>query len=86
MQYKTNKLANGISREERDECKFYESIDQWWHQVDIIMIHVTTFANDTRLPQFEDNIELLEKQPTSKATSQSTTKSGKKIFHEQTIG
>jgi hypothetical protein len=50
------------------------------------MKHVTTFANDTRLPQFENNSELLEKQPTSKATSQSTTKSSKKIFHEQTIG
>jgi len=86
MQYKTNKLANGISRKERHECKFYESIDQWWHQVDIIMKHVTTFANDTRLPQFENNSELLEKQPTSKATSQSTNKSSKKIFHEQTIG
>jgi hypothetical protein len=38
------------------------------------------------LPQFEDNRELLEKQPTSKAKSQSTTKSGKKKIHEQTIG
>jgi hypothetical protein len=50
------------------------------------MKHITTFANDTRLPQFENNSELLEKQPTSKATSQSTTKSGKKKIHEQTIG
>lgn len=46
MQYKTHKLANGISQEERHECKFYESIDQW--------------------------------------DAQSTTKSSKKIFHEQT--
>jgi len=51
------------------------------------MKHVTTFANDTRLPQFEENNnELLEKQSTSKATSQSTSKSSKKIFDEQTIG
>jgi len=51
------------------------------------MKHVTTFANDTRLPQFEENnSELLEKQSTSKATSQSTSKSGKKIFDEQKIG
>ncbi len=71
MQYKTNKLANGISQEERHECEFYESIDQWWHQVDIIMKHITTFANDTRLPQFEENSELFKKQPTSKVTSQS---------------
>jgi hypothetical protein len=60
-QYKTNKLVNGILGEERHERKFYEPIDQWWHQSSFIMKHVTTFANDMELPQFENNIELFEK-------------------------
>jgi len=33
-----------------------------------VMKHVTTFANDTKLLQFEKNIKLLEKQPTLEAT------------------
>jgi hypothetical protein len=41
----TNKLTNGISRDERHECKFYESINQWQHQV--VMKNVTAFAIDT---------------------------------------
>lgn len=48
-------------REEKHECKFYESIDEWWHQVGIIMKHVITFVNDTKLLQFESNPRLLEK-------------------------
>jgi dihydroorotase len=64
--YKTEKLANGISREENYECKLYESIDQCWHQVGIIIKHVKTSANDTYLSQFENNIELLEKKLLSK--------------------
>jgi hypothetical protein len=42
---KTNKLTNDISRDERHECKFYESIDQWQHQV--VMKNVIAFAIDT---------------------------------------
>jgi len=85
-QYKSNKLAIDISRDERHECKFYESIDQWWHQVGTFMKLVTAFANEMELLQCEDNIELVEKQLISKATSQFATKSGKKNFHEQAIG
>jgi hypothetical protein len=40
--------------------KFYESIDQCWHQISIVMKHVKY------LSQFENNIELLEKQLISK--------------------
>ncbi len=64
--YKTKKLANDISREEKYECKLYESIDEYWHQVGIVMKRVKTSANDTYLFQFENNIELLEKQLISK--------------------
>jgi hypothetical protein len=34
-----------------------------------VMKHVTEYANDTKLLQFEKNIKLLEKQPTFKTTS-----------------
>jgi hypothetical protein len=60
-QYTTNKLTSSISREEMGECKFYEFIDQRWHQVGIVMKHVTTSTNDMELPQFENNNELLKK-------------------------
>jgi hypothetical protein len=64
--YKTKILANDISREEKYECKLYESIDEYWHQVSIVMKRVKTSANDKYLFQFENNIELLEKQLISK--------------------
>jgi hypothetical protein len=66
--YKINKLTNDILREESHKCKFYESIDQMWHQTCTIMKHVTTFVNGMKLPQFENNTKLLEKL-ISKATS-----------------
>ncbi len=43
------------------ECKFYESIDQLWHHIGIVMKHVTTSTNDMELPQFENINELLIK-------------------------
>ncbi len=66
-QYKIDKLANNILGEEKHECKFYESIDQWWHQTCIVMKHVTTFVDDMKSPQFENNTNLL-KILSSKAT------------------
>jgi hypothetical protein len=59
-QYMTDKTSS-ISRKEMCECKFYESIDQLWHQVSTVMKHVTTSTNDMELPQFENNNELLKK-------------------------
>ncbi len=41
-QWKTHKLANARSREEKLVCKFNKSIDQCWHQVGTIMKHVIT--------------------------------------------
>jgi len=54
-------IKSSISRKEMCECKFYESIDQLWHQVGTVMKHVTTSTNDMELPQFENNNELLKK-------------------------
>jgi hypothetical protein len=49
-QFIIDKLTSSISREEMCECKFYESIDQLWHQIDTVMKHVTTSTNDMELP------------------------------------
>lgn len=75
-------MANGIPREERDESKFYEFIDIGWHLISTIMKHVITFANDTKLSQYESITEFLEKQPILETTLQSTYKSDKKDFND----
>ena len=39
-------MANEVSEETKYECKFYDSIDQWWHQTIIVIKHVTTIVNE----------------------------------------
>jgi hypothetical protein len=56
-QYKIDKIANNILREENHECKFYESIDQWWHQTCTITKHLTTIVDGMKLLQYENNIK-----------------------------
>ena len=48
-QYKKDKLSNGVSTENRHECKFYDSLDQWWHTNGLVIKHVIASANDTNL-------------------------------------
>ena len=45
-QYKVDKMANNVSGEGHHECKFYGSIDQWWHQTSTMMKHVSASTND----------------------------------------
>lgn len=94
-QYKVDKMANIVSGEGRHECKFYDSIDQWWHQTGTVMKHVSASANDTDHISLE-NSQLPEdsavsgehatvQEPSSSfRTSPVTSKSGKKLYHEQT--
>jgi hypothetical protein len=56
-QYKTHNLANGILGEEKHKYKFYESIDQWWHQTCTITKHLTTIVDGMKLLQYENNIK-----------------------------
>ena len=44
--YKEDKLANSISENNRHECKFYDSLDQWWHQTRSVLKHVTGTTTD----------------------------------------
>ena len=45
--YKKDKLANGISGNNRQESKFYDALDQWYHQAGQIFKHVSATANDS---------------------------------------
>jgi hypothetical protein len=94
-QYKVDKMANSVSGEGHHECKFYDSIDKWWHQIGTVMKHVSASTNDSdhislensQLP--EDN-QVLEDHPivqepsSSFITSPLISKSGKKLYQEQT--
>ena len=45
-QCKDDKLVNNISRNDWYKCKFYESMDKWWHFNENAMKHVSASAND----------------------------------------
>ena len=45
--YKEDKLANGISCNNQQENKFYDSLDQWYHQAGQVLKHVSTTTNDS---------------------------------------
>ena len=45
-QYKEDNLANLISRNDRHECKFHDSIDYWWHQAGSILKHGSAITMD----------------------------------------
>ena len=44
--YKEEKLANSISGNNTHECKFYDSLDQWWHQARSVLKHVSATTTD----------------------------------------
>ena len=45
--YKEDKLANGISCNNHQESKFYDALDQWYHQADQVFKHVSATTNDS---------------------------------------
>ena len=47
VSYKENKLANGISGNNRQESKFFDALDQWYHQAGQIFKHVSATTNDS---------------------------------------
>ena len=59
-QYEFDKIVNGVSGSYHHECKFYDAFDQWWHQTNTVMKHITTSANGSIC--IEDNTEELEKE------------------------
>jgi hypothetical protein len=94
-QYKVDKMANSVLGEGHHEYKCYDSIDQWWHQTSTMMKHVSASANDNdhispENSQLSEESEVLEDHPTVQEPSSSLTtsllisKSGKKLYQEQT--
>ena len=74
--YKDDKQANNISGESRHTCKFYDSMDAWYHQNGSVLKHVSACSSD--LPIAEDDAEDL-KAYTSEPTPPSSSKIGKSI-------
>ena len=44
--YKEDKLANSICGNNKHECKFYDPLDQWWHQAGSVLKHVSATTMD----------------------------------------
>ncbi len=40
------KLQNGISCNDWNECPFYHTLDNWWHQSENVMKHVSDFVDE----------------------------------------
>jgi len=47
VSYKEDKLANGISGNNRQESKFYDALDQWYHQTGQVFKHVSATTHDS---------------------------------------
>ena len=43
--YKEDKISNGISKESRHECKYFEELDTWWHQANFVIKHIFASAH-----------------------------------------
>jgi hypothetical protein len=48
-QYKKDKMASEVSRNDCHECKFYDSMDPWWNQIGVVFKHVLVSTNDMDL-------------------------------------
>jgi hypothetical protein len=79
--YKEDKLANGISGNNRQESKFYEAMDEWYHQAGQVFKHVsaTTTDNTKNLANSPSEVESM---PSSTPSSTSKGKSG---FQERSL-
>ena len=55
--YKENKLANLVSENNRHECKFYDSLDQWWHQAGSVIKHMSATTMNSTNSDAQDNYD-----------------------------
>lgn len=39
-------MQNGISRNDWNECPFYHTLDNWWHQSENVMKYLTDFVDE----------------------------------------
>ena len=60
--YKEDKMANGISGNARHESKFFDAMDEWWHQTGQVMKDVsatTTSHEENQSNSTPDEVESL---------------------------
>ena len=84
--YKEDKLANGISGNNRQEKKFYEVMDKWYHQAGQVFKHVSATTNDsddliTASPPQVDSVP----SSTPRSTTPSSSSKGKHGFQERSL-
>jgi hypothetical protein len=87
-QYKEDKLANSVSGNDRHECKFYDSIDHWWHQAGSVMKHVSTTTMDNITVGGQENSANANDdvlQPVSTLQSEPSSASKKNKFQDQAL-
>ena len=56
--YKKDKLANSISGNNKHECKFYDSLDQWWHQAGSVLKHISATTDNANVDAQNDEEEV----------------------------
>jgi hypothetical protein len=81
--YKEDKLANGISGNNRQEGKFYEALDEWYHQAGQVMKHVSATTTDNAQSQ-TNSVQENEGAQISTTITTPTSK-GKQHFHDRAI-
>lgn len=82
--YKEDKMANQISGNDRHESKFYEAMDEWWHQAGQIMKHVLATTNASE--EFQGSTPEVDSSPSSPPIVSTSSKSkGKNHFHDRAI-
>ena len=79
------KMANGISKNARHERKFFDAIDEWWHQTRQVMKHVSATTSSYGENQSNSTPNEVESLTTTIPTLPSTSK-GKENFQERAIG
>lgn len=83
-QYKEDKLANGISGNDRRECQFFDSMDEWWHQAGQVMKHVSATTDNSKEIGENCTPDSTTDASIGDITPASSTK-GKLNFHQKAI-
>ena len=83
--YKEDKMANGISENAHHESKFFDAMDEWWHQTGQVMKHISaTIASheESQSNSIPDEVQSL----TITIPTPPSTSKGKGNFQEKAIG
>ncbi len=82
--YKEDKMANGISGNDRHESKFFEAMDVWWHQAGQVMKRVSATTDDTGEFQTSTTPNMINSPHSTSNTTPQRPK-GKQAFNDRAI-